>query len=291
MVAAEAFHDTEMTEELFLLELPDTMSLSVKEVQDLLRSLESPEPALLGKLARDPRQTVRKMAYRGLRKGGSLARNENLFRRDTIREIAGADEAGRGALAGPIVAAAVVFEPGVVIKGVNDSKLLTPEQREELYEEITLRATGVSVSFVDAPLIDRWGIQVANMKALGDAVMGIHTLCQCVICDHFTLRGLPVVSFGIPKADATFQSVAAASIVAKVERDRVMCSLHLRFPYYNWINNKGYATSEHMSAIEEFGHCEVHRQSFSGVLPSELDETLWDEEEIGDCGDGEEQGE
>ncbi len=277
MVAFESFYDTEVAEEYSLQELPDTASLSVRQVRDMLRSLTQPDPALLGKLARDPRQTVRTMAYRGLNRGGSLAANEDLFRRDSILMLAGADEAGRGALAGPIAAAAVVFEPGVVIKGVNDSKLLAPEVREELYEEISERALAVSVCFVDAALIDRWGIQAANLKALGDAVMAVSGSCQCAICDHFSLKGLPVPSFGIPRADATFQSVAAASIVAKVERDRVMRSLHSKYPCYNWVNNKGYATGEHLSAIDEFGSCVLHRQSFSGVLPGEL-ASLWEDQ-------------
>lgn len=275
MVAPEAFRDTSIEEEETLSALPDTLSMPVKEVRGFLRSLPIADPALLAKLARDPRLTVRKMAYRGLHRGGNLARNEDIFRRGSIRVLAGADEAGRGALAGPIAAAAVVFEPGVVVKGVNDSKLLTSGLREELYEEITRKATAVSVAFVDGRLIDKWGLQVANLKALGDAVVGVQARCHCVICDHFSLKGLPLPSFGIPKADSTFQSVAAASIVAKVERDRVMISMASRFPLYNWASNKGYATTEHLRAIREHGPCELHRRSFSGVPPEEDDDPLW----------------
>lgn len=253
----------------------DTLALSVREVKALLSSLEKPDPVLFARLTRDPRQTVRQLGYSALRQGRSLAANEEIFRDDEVRFLAGADEAGRGALAGPLVAAAVMFSPGAVVRGVNDSKMLTPKRREELYELITEKAESVSVVFIDPGLIDRWGIQLMNMQALGEALAGIDERCQCAICDHFTLSGCAVPTYGIPKADATFQSVAAASIVAKVERDRVMRSLHRRFPRYNFVENKGYATEEHISALAAYGPCEVHRLTFSSVLPDE-EICLWE---------------
>ena len=253
----------------------DTANLSVREIRALLAALDEPDPALFARLTRDPRGTVRSIGYRALRHGRSLAANEEIFRSDDVKYVAGADEAGRGALAGPLVAAAVMFAPGVVIKGVNDSKLLTPERREELYDVIIECAESISVAFMDSGLIDRFGIQPINMKALGDALAGIDERCQCAVCDHFSLVGCAVPTYGIPKADETFQSVAAASIIAKVERDRVMKSLHSRFPHYNFQENKGYATGEHMTALRTYGPCKVHRLTFSGVLPDE-EISLWE---------------
>jgi ribonuclease HII len=256
-------------------DLMDTGNLSVREIRALLASLDVPDPYLFIRLTRDPRATVRRLGYGALRHRRNLAANEDIFRSDEVRYLAGADEAGRGALAGPLAAAAVMFAPDVVVKGINDSKLLTPARREELYEQIIESAESVSVAFMDPGLIDRWGIQPVNMKALGDALSGIDERCQCAICDHFSLAGRPVPTYGVPKADETFQSVAAASIVAKVERDRVMKSLHSRFPRYNFKENKGYATEEHMAALTDYGPCVVHRLTFSGVLP-EREVSLWE---------------
>lgn len=259
----------------------DLHDLSVREIRALLASLDRPDPELFSRLTRDPRASVRRLGYGALRHGRNLAANESIFRDAEVQFIAGADEAGRGALAGPLVAAAVMFDPGTVVKGVNDSKLLTPERRDELYEVIMDVAQSVSVVFVDTGLIDRFGIQPVNMQALGGALAGIDERCQCAICDHFKLTGCSVPTYGIPKADQTFQSVAAASIVAKVERDRVMCSFHLRFPRYNFKENKGYATEEHISALAAYGPCELHRLTFSSVLPDE-ELSLWESSSAGD---------
>jgi len=248
------------------------------EVRELLKSAGRSDPRLLYALAWDPRKTVRRAAYRAFRRTRDLASNEEIFRCDGVEFIAGADEAGRGALAGPLAAAAVVFAPGVVVKGVNDSKVLTPERREELYDLILEAAEQVSVSFVGPGLIDLWGIQPVNYKALGDAVRGMDGRCHCVISDYLALEGLGVPSFGLPKADSTFQSVAAASIVAKVERDRLMARLHSKSPLYNFEQNKGYATAEHLAALETYGPCEFHRESFHGVLAGDPDTFLLEED-------------
>lgn len=254
----------------------DTRRLSIRQVRELLDSISTPQPELLAVLCSDRRVTVRRLAYRLLRQGGDMASNEEIFRDGEVRFLAGTDEAGRGALAGPLAAAAVMFAPGVVIEGVRDSKALLPGQREELYDKILSEAVSVTVSFIDPGLVDRWGIQLANLKALGDAVNGLDPKCQRVICDHFSLVGCSVPVFGIPKADDTFQSVAAASIIAKVERDRVMRSLHARFPLYNFSDNKGYGTEEHLRALAQHGPCEVHRRTFRGVRPEDEEMSLWE---------------
>jgi ribonuclease HII len=260
-------------------ELPDTVNMPVKEVRALLASLRRPDIRLLCRLTRDPRVTVRDLAFHQLARERSLSSNEDLFRQDGARLVAGTDEAGRGALAGPLTAAAVVFEPGTVVDGVKDSKLLSPGNREELYVEILARARGVSVVFMDPSTIDRWGLNAMNLAALGDALAGLACGCDVAIVDHFRLAGLDFPAFGIPHADEIFQSVASASIVAKVERDRVMRAMHHRFPRYCFEKNKGYGTAEHLRALDEHGPCEIHRLSFAGVSEDSSDVRLWEDED------------
>lgn len=261
----------------------DTFSMTVRQITSLLRSMPRPDPRLYARLARDPRMTVRNLAYRRLRSARNLAGNEHIFREGSIEFLAGADEAGRGALAGPLVAAAVMFPPGASIDGLNDSKLLEPEERERLYGIIIEKALGVSLSYVDPMYIDRWGLQLSNYKALGDAITAVGHHCQCVICDYFSLQGMTVPVYGFPKADETFQSVAAASVVAKVERDRLMIAMHDKYPRYNFAGNKGYGTEEHLFALKLYGPCEIHRISFNGVLPGGYRETsFWDEQAGGE---------
>lgn len=281
MVASEPFRKATAADQLLSapgggLENPDTLRLSVKEIRELLSSLDRPDIDLLCQLTRDPRLTVRNMAFKALGKKRGRTANEDIFRENGISLVAGTDEAGRGALAGPLVAAAVLFEPGIEIEGVNDSKLLAPERREELYPEIMARAMSVSVVFIDSSLVDRWGLQMVNMSALGRALSGLEPACDAAICDHFTLAGLGFPVFGIPHADETFHSVASASIVAKVERDRLMRSMHRRFPCYNFVDNKGYGTAEHWEALDENGPCVLHRLSFRNVSGEVQEIALWE---------------
>ncbi len=244
---------------------PTALGYSVNEIRRILASLDKPDPELLSVLSRDPRKTVRSMAYGYFKRKGSLVANEEIFRRGGVRLLAGVDEAGRGAIAGPLTAAAVVLKPDAVIDDIADSKVLTPDKREELYERIMESALCVSVCFIDPALIDRWGIQLMNRKALKDVAEAVSDQCHCVICDHFSLPGIRLPSYSIPHADSTFQCVAAASVVAKVERDRVMSGLHNRIPYYNFHKNKGYATEEHIHALSIYGPSKIHRKRFRGV--------------------------
>jgi len=253
------------------------LRFSVHEIKKILSSMDEPDPDFLCVLSHDPRKTVRSMAYGYFRKKGSLVANEEIFKKGNVNLIAGADEAGRGAIAGPLTAAAVVLKPGLIIDDIDDSKALTPEKREELYERIMESALCVSVSFIDPALIDRWGIQLMNRKALKDVAEAVSDKCHCVICDHYPLGDISVPSYSIAHADSTFQCVAAASIVAKVERDRVMSSLHSRIPYYSFDRNKGYATEEHIHALSVYGPSAFHRKSFHGVLPEREDSVIWEE--------------
>jgi ribonuclease HII len=193
--------------------------------------------------------------------------------------VAGIDEAGRGPLAGPVVAAAVVVTPEHRIRGVRDSKLLPPERREELFDEIFRRALAVGVSIVDHETIDRVNILQATKLAMLDALARLPVAPDFVITDFVALPNVPCPQKNLVDGDARCASVAAASIVAKVTRDRLMLELDKQFPEYGFARHKGYATPDHLAALDRFGPCPVHRRSFAGVWrQGELDLFV-----MGDC--------
>lgn len=187
---------------------------------------------------------------------------ENSLRRFGFARIAGVDEVGRGCLAGPVVAAAVVLAPNVRIDGLRDSKALSAAQREELRDEIVRRSWGWAVAESSAQEIDTINIHRASLAAMRAAVMTIVPLPDFVLVDAFLVPGLPMAQRGIVKGDARCSAIAAASIVAKVHRDRLMLSLHERDPRYGFAHHKGYATAEHLAAVARFGYSAVHRRTF-----------------------------
>jgi ribonuclease HII len=202
--------------------------------------------------------------------------------------VAGADEVGRGALAGPLVAAAVILPAGVRIEGVRDSKLCTPRQRTLLAERIRAEALAVSIVRISAKSIDRHGLQRCNLEALRRALSGLEQTPDYALLDCFRLRRLPYPSLGIKKADVVSCSVAAASIVAKTYRDAAMRRYHRRFPGYGFRTNVGYGTRQHWAALARLGPCDIHRRSFYGVLgfgeegvsrPPEA-RNCWEEEDV-----------
>jgi ribonuclease HII len=185
-----------------------------------------------------------------------------LLKRD-IWPVAGIDEAGRGPLAGPVAAAAVVLDPRKLPRGVNDSKQLDPEERERLYEEIMLRAVAVTVAFATAAEIDRINIRQATFSAMRRALVGLSVTPRHVLIDGNDLPpALCCPSEAIIKGDAAVLSIAAASIVAKVSRDRLMRRLCGHYPAYRFSEHYGYATQKHLAAIAEHGPCPFHRRSF-----------------------------
>jgi ribonuclease HII len=194
-----------------------------------------------------------------------LDRYERELRDQGFRRIAGADEAGRGALAGPLVAAAVILPEGFDLDGVNDSKLLTPNQRAVAYERIVAGALAWSVGRCMPGRIDRRGLHKSNVWLLRRCVTRLELEPDYVLTDGFPVRRLPVPILSIKKGDAVTASVAAASIVAKVTRDRMMDRYHRRFPVYGFDHNRGYGTKEHRDAIREFGPSPIHRFSFKGL--------------------------
>jgi len=179
--------------------------------------------------------------------------------------VAGIDEAGRGPLAGPVVAAAVVVTPEHRIRGVRDSKLLPPERREALFDEIFRCALAVGVSIVDHETIDRVNILQATRLAMLDALARLPVPPDFVITDFVVLPSVPCPQKNLVDGDARCASVAAASIVAKVTRDRLMLEHDKQFPEYGFARHKGYATPDHLAALDRFGPCPIHRRSFAGV--------------------------
>ena len=182
--------------------------------------------------------------------------------RTGLSRIAGIDEAGRGPLAGPVVAAAVVIAPDRRIKGLCDSKLLPAEKRETLFALIQERAIAVGVGVVDHLTIDRINILEATRVAMMQALAGLTLVPELVITDFVKLRECPCPQRNLVDGDARCATVAAASIVAKVTRDRLMCALDAEYPEYGFAKHKGYATAEHIAAIDRHGLCPLHRRSF-----------------------------
>lgn len=179
-----------------------------------------------------------------------------------IRYIAGVDEVGRGPLAGPVAAAAVILPRGFDLLGVNDSKKLSEKRREELYEQIMERAVAVRVALRGPEVIDRINILEATKEAMREAVLGLDPRPDFVLIDALELDDLPIPQRGIIKGDAASVSIAAASIVAKVTRDRMMVGYAKTWPGYAFEKNKGYGTKAHYEGLDRLGPCPVHRRSF-----------------------------
>jgi len=182
-----------------------------------------------------------------------------------FRIIAGLDEAGRGPIAGPVVAAAVVLPPRKKLSGVNDSKKLSAEQREEIFPLIRQKAMAVGVGIVEVEEIDRLNILQASLKAMKLAVQNLPLAPDFLLIDGPHCLNLPLAQRAIPQGDQKCQSIAAASIIAKVTRDRLMLAYHREYPQYNFARHKGYGTKEHLLAIRQYGCCPIHRQSFKPI--------------------------
>lgn len=190
---------------------------------------------------------------------------ERLYRGQGYRRIAGIDEAGRGPLAGPVVAAAVILpEDGLDVQ-LFDSKQIPSRKREELYRQILERALGVGIGVVPAEEIDQINILQATLKAMVQAVGRLPLAPDLILIDGGQPLPLPLPQRTLCKGDRRCNSIAAASIVAKVTRDGLMLEGHRRYPQYNFAKHKGYGTAEHRKAIAQYGVCELHRKTFRGV--------------------------
>ena len=187
---------------------------------------------------------------------------ENALRRMGFVYVAGCDEVGRGCLAGPVVASAVVLNPDRYIPRICDSKTVTAPERDRLYERITREAICWSVVGVEPTEIDRINIHQASLRAMQRAVMALSPLPDMVLVDAFRVPDLPMAQRGVVHGDTRCTAIAAASIVAKVTRDRAMLELHGRDPRYGFDRHKGYATRDHLDAVSRFGYSDAHRRSF-----------------------------
>jgi ribonuclease HII len=194
-----------------------------------------------------------------------LDRFERRLRAEGFRHIAGADEAGRGALAGPLVAAAVILPEGFPLDGIADSKMLTALQRKRAFARIRSGAVAVAVCRAMPTRIDHRGLHRSNMFLLRRALKELSTPPDFVLTDGWPVRGVPFPHLSIRKGDAVTASVAAASIVAKVTRDAMMDRYHRRFPEYGFDSNRGYGTRRHWDALVRLGPTPIHRRSFKGV--------------------------
>lgn len=195
---------------------------------------------------------------------------ERQLRAGGIRYIAGVDEVGRGPLAGPVITACVVLPEDFDVLGVDDSKKLSEKKREELYDKILSKAVACGIGMCDNHVIDEINILEATKKAMTEAVMNADAMLRekCgsgiehILIDALTLRGVEIPQTGLIKGDANSLSIAAASIIAKVTRDRMMTEYAKEYPYYAFESNKGYGTKAHYQGIAEHGITDIHRKSF-----------------------------
>ena len=184
-----------------------------------------------------------------------------------FRTVAGVDEVGRGCLAGPVVAAAVVLDPDRYPRGLRDSKQLAPASREMMARRITAQAIACSFGIVDSVEIDRTDILRATLEAMRKAVKALRIRPDHLLVDALEIPGVGIPQRGIVHGDQVSASIAAASIIAKVYRDDMMRSYHSVYPGYRFDSNKGYGTRDHLAALRRFGATPLHRTTFRGVIP------------------------
>jgi ribonuclease HII len=187
---------------------------------------------------------------------------ENAVRREGYGCVAGVDEVGRGCLAGPVVAGAVALDPRKYVPRIADSKTVTALERERLFERIVRAAVAWCVSVVEPDEIDRLNIHRASLEAMNRAVMGMAPLPDFVLVDAFRIPNIPMAQRAVVHGDAKCTAIAAASILAKVTRDRIMRTLHAGDPRYGFDRHKGYATKDHLEAVALHGYSAAHRKSF-----------------------------
>jgi ribonuclease HII len=251
-------------------------NLSIEDIREQCLNGNQPVTAhFLNKLGRDPRNGVRKL-YEILKKRYEKERAERLrlqnmlnfervLWRSGIRSIAGVDEVGIGPLAGPVVAAAVVFSPGTELAGIDDSKQLEAEQRVKLEAAIRQSATGIGIGQAEVAEIDSFNIYHAALLAMRRAIEGLPLKPEHLLIDARVVPGVSIPQNSFNKGDGINFSIAAASIVAKTHRDRLMEELEKKYPGYGFAQHKGYGTPEHQNAIRALGPCPVHRLSFQFI--------------------------
>lgn len=248
----------------------DLGKMTIKEIENRFAAGNVPE-SFLEACAGDKRKAVQRLVQRHERDEAERRRVAMLYAfedraaSEGYEIVAGVDEAGRGPLAGPVSVAAVILPRGLFLPKLNDSKKLSVKAREDLYEQIREKAVAIGTSLVDARTIDRINISQATINGMYEAIFSLAPEPQKVLIDAVTLENLPMPSLSIVKGDAKSASIAAASIVAKVRRDRLMDEYDEKYPEYGFARHKGYGTAEHMRALWEHGPCPIHRRSFEPV--------------------------
>lgn len=246
------------------------------EIKKWMEGKTDLQPEEMAALEADSRLSVRRLAASFKRQqaaqerlvcqGRRLYRLRRALYRRGFKHLAGIDEAGRGPLAGPVVAAAVILPPGMAPLGVDDSKLLTESQRMELYEAIWDQAIAVGIGTVQPKEIDTLNIHHASLAAMYRATVALSPAPDfCLVDGRFTITDLPFPQRAIPGGDHRCDAVAAASIIAKVTRDRLLVELDDQYPLYGFADHKGYPTSKHLCALREHGPCPAHRYSYAPV--------------------------
>lgn len=249
----------------------DISSYTIAALKKLLEE-EKPSPGLLSAMKNDSRSGVIKLLERYYRlqeeqakaraKAEFLITEERKLWAKGYKLIGGIDEAGRGPLAGPVVAACVILPHGTIIEGIDDSKKLTPAKRDELYDIIMNTAVSIGIGAVSSETIDRINILKAAKEAMIKACTQCHKDPDYLLIDAMDLDEIPIDQTSIVGGDGKSQSIAAASIIAKVYRDREMIKMDEVYPGYGFANHKGYGTAEHINAIKTLGLSPIHRRSF-----------------------------
>ncbi len=253
----------------------DLSSLKTADIKSMLAQGVEDEAAFVQAMREDKRVSVQKLAQSYLkRKQKEEAERErvlHMYAMETayynkgVYHVAGVDEAGRGPAAGPVMIAAVILPPYWECPGLNDSKKLSPAKRDVLYDKIMAEAVAVSCVSKSEKEIDALDIYHATMQGMYDAVAGLDTAAEAVLIDAMPLRDLTVPHQSVIHGDAVSASIAAASIIAKVTRDRLMVAYDKTYPQYGFAVHKGYLTQRHMDALHEYGPCPIHRRSFEPI--------------------------
>lgn len=245
---------------------------TISEIQALLHKQETISDGLLSAMKKDSRVGIQKLLEKYYREQNSLQKLRKKTEQMLINErklwargyfyLGGIDEAGRGPLAGPVVSACVILPKDLAIEGVDDSKKLAKAKREELFDKISNEATAIGVGIIDHSRIDQVNIYNATMEAMKQAVSACKQQPDYLMLDAMLLKGIPLPQLSMIGGDAKSQSIAAASIIAKVTRDRIMEGFARLYPKYGFDKHKGYGTAEHIMAIRKCGLSPIHRKSF-----------------------------
>ena len=244
--------------------------MKINEVKELLAG--APTAEQLAELKADQRSGVQKLLaayYKRLEKAAlererfaKMLTYEKQYYAQGVRYVAGVDEAGRGPLAGPLVIAAVILPQEVFIAGLNDSKQLSAAKRDALYDEIIAKAVAIEVNIVSVSNIDKYNIYTATQRGMAEVLEHLPVQPQVALIDAMPVEAKGMETNSIIHGDALSASIAAASIIAKVTRDRIMERLDVLFPAYGFASNKGYGSKEHIDALNTVGPCLIHRNSF-----------------------------